>query len=215
LLLKSGTIVDATIIAAPPSTKNADKQRDPEMKQTRKGNQWYFGMKVHLGTDRRGLVHSVVTGDAAEADITRLDELLHGRESELFGDRAYWSQDHRLHCRYAGIRYRINRRAKPGQALTEHQRWVNRSRSRTRARVEHAFHVVKPNHFESCGYSISPFTLTNPSHGRLCRASLDDINAVHAQYAPLDYRHLEDVEGEIAQRCGCLAHRLAVDVRVD
>ena len=103
LLLKSGTIVDATIIAAPPSTKNAAQERDPEMKQTRKGKQWHFGMKVHVGTDRRGLVHSVVTGPASEGDITRLDDLLHGQERELFGDQAYWSEDHRQHCRQAGI----------------------------------------------------------------------------------------------------------------
>ena len=81
LLLTAGTIVDATIIAAPSSTKNATKTRDPEMKQTRKGNQWYFGMKVHVGTDTRGLVHTLTTTDAATADITQLDELLHGHES--------------------------------------------------------------------------------------------------------------------------------------
>ena len=143
LLLKSGTIVDATIIAAPPSTKNAAKERDPEMKQTRKGKQWHFGMKLHVGTDRRGLVHSVATGPASQGDITRLDELLHGQERELFGDQAYWSEDHRQHCRHAGIAYRINRRAKPGRTLTEHEKSINRSRSRHRARGEHAFHVVK------------------------------------------------------------------------
>jgi IS5 family transposase len=143
LLLKSGTIVDATIIAAPPSTKNAAQARDPEMKQTRKGKQWHFGMKVHVGTDRRGLVHSVVTGPASEGDITRIDELLHGREREIFGDQAYWSEDHRQHCRHAGIVYRINRRARPGRTLTEWQKTVNRARSRQRARGEHAFHVVK------------------------------------------------------------------------
>jgi IS5 family transposase len=143
LLLKSGTIVDATIIAAPPSTKNAAGERDPEMKQTRKGRQWHFGMKVHVGTDRRGLVHSVATGPASEGDITRLDELLHGEERELFGDQAYWSEDHRQQCRHAGIRYRVNRRAKPGRTLSEHEKAINRSRSRQRARGEHAFHVVK------------------------------------------------------------------------
>jgi IS5 family transposase len=143
LLLKSGTIVDATIIAAPPSTKNAAQARDPEMKQTRKGKQWHFGMKVHVGTDRRGLVHSVVTGPASEGDITRLDELLHGQEREIFGDQAYWSEDHRQHCRHAGIAYRINRRARPGRTLTEWQKTINRARSRQRARGEHAFHVVK------------------------------------------------------------------------
>lgn len=143
LLLKSGTIVDATIIAAPPSTKNAAKERDPEMKQTRKGKQWYFGMKLHVGTDRRGLVHSVATGPASQSDITRLDDLVHGQEREIFGDQAYWSEDHRQHCRHAGIAYRINRRAKPGRILTEHEKTINRSRSRHRARGEHAFHVVK------------------------------------------------------------------------
>jgi IS5 family transposase len=80
--------VDATIIAAPPSTKHAVQQRDPEMKQVRKGQQWHFGMKLHIGTDRRGLVHSVVSGPAAQGDITRLDELLHGQEREIFGDQA-------------------------------------------------------------------------------------------------------------------------------
>lgn len=143
LLLKSGTIVDATIIAAPPSTKNETRTRDPEMKQTRKGKQWHFGMKVHVGTDRHGLVHSLATGHAGEADITRLDELLHGQENELFGDRAYWAEDHRQHCRHAGIRYRVNRRAKPNTELTEWQKQINRARSRIRARGEHAFHVVK------------------------------------------------------------------------
>jgi IS5 family transposase len=143
LLLKSGTIVDATIIAAPPSTKNVAKERDPEMKQTRKGKQWHFGMKLHVGTDRRGLVHSVATGPASDGDITRLDELLHGQEREIFGDQAYWSEEHRQHCRHAGIAYRINRRAKPGRTLTEHEKAINRSRSRHRARGEHAFHVVK------------------------------------------------------------------------
>jgi IS5 family transposase len=143
LLLKSGTIVDATIIAAPPSTKNATQTRDPEMKQTRKGKQWHFGMKVHVGTDRRGLVHSVVTGPASEGDITRLDELLHGQEREIFGDQAYWSEDHRQHCGHAGIAYRVNRRARPGRTLTEWQKKINQARSRQRARGEHAFHVVK------------------------------------------------------------------------
>lgn len=144
LLVKSGTIVDATIIAAPPSTKNATKTRDPEMRHTRKGNQWHFGMKVHVGTDRRGLVHSLVTGPASEADIIRLDELLHGREREVFGDQAYWSEDHRQHCRHGGIAYRINRRPKNRHhPLSEHQKAINQARSRHRARGEHAFHVVK------------------------------------------------------------------------
>ena len=113
------------------------------MKQTRKGRHWRFGMKLHVGTDRRGLVHSVVTGPASKGDITRLDELLHGQERALFGDQAYWSEDHRQQCRHAGIRYRVNRRAKPGRTLTERDKAINRSRSRHGARGEHAFHVIK------------------------------------------------------------------------
>ena len=90
LLMKEGTIVDATIIAAPSSTKNARKERDPEMHQTKKGNQWYFGMKAHIGVDAQsGLVHSV-TGTAANvADIAQTHELLHGEEKEVFADAGY------------------------------------------------------------------------------------------------------------------------------
>ncbi len=113
------------------------------MKQARKGKQGHFGMKVHVGPDSRGLVHSLVTGPASEGDITRIGELLHGQERELFGDQAYWSEDHRQHCRHAGIAYRVNRRARPGRPLTQAQKAINRARSRQRARGEHAFHVVK------------------------------------------------------------------------
>ena len=143
LLLREGTTVDATLIAAPPSTKNRDGKRDPEMRQTRKGKDWHFGMKVHVGTTKQGLVHSLATGPANEGDITRLDDLLHGEETELYADQAYWSEDHRQHCRHAGIRYRVNRRGHSTRPLTAHQRLINRSRSRCRARGEHAFHVVK------------------------------------------------------------------------
>jgi IS5 family transposase len=143
LLLKSGTIVDATIIAAPPSTKNAEQARDPEMHQTRKGKQWHFGMKAHVGTDRRGIVHSLATTDAAAADITQMHKLLHGEESEVFGDQAYWSEAHRQSAAARGIRYRINRRGASAKPLTDHQRYINQVRSKARARGEHAFHVVK------------------------------------------------------------------------
>ncbi len=87
LLLRSGTIVDATIIAAPSSTKNASAARDPEMRQTRKGRNWHFGMKLHIGTDQRGIVHSVTATAASVADITQLPDLLHGQEREVFGDQ--------------------------------------------------------------------------------------------------------------------------------
>jgi IS5 family transposase len=143
LLLRSGTIVDATIIAAPSSTKNAAAARDPEMKQTRKGRNWYFGMKLHIGADRRGLVHTVRATDASVADITQLPELLHGEERELFGDQAYWKEDDRQFLERWGIRYRVNRRPTAPRPLSERWRLINRARSRTRARGEHAFRVVK------------------------------------------------------------------------
>src|SRR5208282_2249356 len=106
LLLKSGTIVDATIIAAPPSTKNEEGARDPEMHQTKKGKDWHFGMKAHVGTDRRGTVHSLTTTAANVSDISQMGQLLHGQEREVFGDQAYWSESHRQGAAKRGIRYR-------------------------------------------------------------------------------------------------------------
>jgi IS5 family transposase len=143
LLLRSGTIVDATIIAAPSSTKNASASRDPEMKQTRKGKNWYFGMKLHIGADKRGIVHTVRATAANVADITELPELLHGQERELFGDQAYWKEDDREFLQEWGMRYRVNRRPTSQRPLSERGRMINRARSRTRARGEHAFRVVK------------------------------------------------------------------------
>jgi len=144
LLLKAGTIVDATIIAAPSSTKNATKTRDPEMKQTRKGKQWYFGMKLHIGTDRKGRVHHVTATPASTADITELPALLHGDEEVLYGDQAYWKEADRQAYEARGVRYRVNRRARSrAQPLSERWRQINRARSRTRARGEHPFHIVK------------------------------------------------------------------------
>jgi IS5 family transposase len=143
LLLRSGTIVDATMIAAPSSTKNSTQSRDPEMRQAMKGKTWHFGMKVHVGTDRRGVVHSLATTHAAAADITHMNALLHGQEREVFGDQAYWKEADRQRFRAAGVRYRVNRRGNFHHPLTDHQRKINRSRSRTRARGEHAFRIVK------------------------------------------------------------------------
>ena len=143
LLLQAGTIVDATIIAAPSSTKNAQHARDPEMKQTKKGNAWHFGMKVHVGTDAHGTVHSLTTTDAAQADVHQLPQLLHGAERVLYGDKAYWSEDVRELCDATGMRCRVQRRAARGQPLSAHWAAINRSRSRVRSRGEHAVHVVK------------------------------------------------------------------------
>lgn len=143
LLLKQGTIVDATIIAAPSSTKNQARRRDPEMRQTRKGNTWHFGMKVHVGTDKQGLVHSLTTTDAAHPDIKELRNLLHGEEREIFGDSAYWKQADREAFHRDGVRYRVNKRGHYRAPLSGLWKWINRTRSRVRARGEHAFHVVK------------------------------------------------------------------------
>ncbi len=144
LLLKSGTIVDATIIDAPPSTKNEAKARDPEMKQGKKnGREWHFGMKAHVGTDRRGIVHTLVTTSANASDIGQMANLLHGQERGVFGDQAYWCEAQRQAALSRGIRYRVNRRGNHGHKLTRYERTLNRIRSATRARAEHAFHVVK------------------------------------------------------------------------
>jgi IS5 family transposase len=143
LLLQSGTIVDATIIAAPSSTKNAAHARDPEMRQTKKGNTWYFGMKLHVGTDPRGLVHSLTTTDAAQADVTQLPALVHGAERALYGDRAYWSEGLRQAFRRRGVRFRVQRRGTKKTPLSAWWQAINRARSRIRARGEHPFHVVK------------------------------------------------------------------------
>ena len=139
LLLKAGTIVDATILAAPSSTKNATGTRDPEMHQTRKGNQWHFGMKVHVGTDTQGLVHSVTTTDAATADITQLADLLHGEETTLYGDKAYYKADDKLNWECSGGKYRVNKSGKRSAKWDK----INAARSRVRARGEHIFRVVK------------------------------------------------------------------------
>lgn len=143
LLLKSGTIVDATIIHAPSSTKNKSGKRDPEMKQTRKGNAWYFGMKVHTGTDTRGLTHHLTVTNAAQADIKQMPDLLHGAEREVYGDQAYWKDDDRRSFTARDVRYRVNRRPSPKNPLTDRWKKINRSRSRVRARGEHAYRVVK------------------------------------------------------------------------
>jgi transposase, IS5 family len=144
LLLRSGTIVDATIIAAPSSTKNATGTRDPEMKQTRKGKNWHFGMKLHIGTDRRGTVHSVTATHAAASDLQQMPHLLHGEEGVIYGDQAYWKEADRQAFEAGGVRYRVNRRA-PGGNRNLSPRWrrINRARSRMRARCEHPFRVVK------------------------------------------------------------------------
>lgn len=144
LRLSAGTIVDATLIAAPSSTKNADQQRDPEMKQTRKGNQWHFGMKVHVGTDSKtGLVHSAVVTSANVHDKHPLPELLHGAEKRVYGDRGYQGCGEIIKAAAPNARDFTNRRVRQPWGEDEVERRRNRTKSRTRARVEHAFLVLK------------------------------------------------------------------------
>jgi IS5 family transposase len=144
LLVGKGTIVDATIIDAPSSTKNAKRKRDPQMHQTRKGKQWYFGMKVHTGTDTdSGLVHTVVATAANVADINVLGELLHGNEESLHGDSAYHAKELKAQAEASGLAFNVNQRGTTSKPLTQAQRMRNRRLSRVRATVEHPFLVVK------------------------------------------------------------------------
>jgi len=139
-----GTIVDATIINAPSSTKNVEKKRDPGMHQTRKGKQWYFGMKVHTGTDAdSGIVHTIQGTAANRADVSVMGELLHGDEDNLYGDAAYHSKELKAQAEAAGINFNVNERGSKHAPLGHRQRMRNRRLSRVRAVVEHPFLVVK------------------------------------------------------------------------
>ena len=144
LKVGTGTIVDATIIGAPSSTKNAKGERDPEMHQTRKGKQWFFGMKLHIGVDSQtGLAHSAVVTSANVHDKHPLPDLLHGAEKQLYGDSAYASQQALIHSKAPQAMDRTNQRVRPGGATEELDRILNRVKSRVRARVEHVFAVIK------------------------------------------------------------------------
>ena len=142
--LKTGTIVDATIIGAPSSTKNADNARDPEMHQTRKGQQWYFGMKRHIGVDSQsGLAHSAVVTPANVHDKHPLPDLLHGNERRVYGDSAYASQKELIASKAPQAKDFTNQRVRRQSLVDEATRAKNRNKSRVRARVEHVFCVVK------------------------------------------------------------------------
>lgn len=143
--LKTGTIVDASIIGAPSSTKNADKARDPDMRQTRKGQQWYFGMKLHIGVDSQsGLAHHAVVTSANVHDKHALADLLHGKERRVYGDSAYASQKEIIASKAPQAKDFTNDRVRNHQGqVDEVKRARNRNKSRIRARVEHVFCVVK------------------------------------------------------------------------
>ena len=143
LIVNEGTIVDATIIGASGSTKNREKKRDPEMKPTRKGNQWYFGMKAHVGTDTSGRVHSVVVTDASVHDSQMMEELVHGEEQVVYGDKAYADAGKQEKFEESGVEWRVNRKGSNRRKLNIADRSFNRKNNRTRARGEHAFRIVK------------------------------------------------------------------------
>ena len=144
-LMKKGTIVDATLIAAPSSTKNREGKRDPEMHQTKKGNQWYFGMKGHIGVDAdSGVVHSVAGTAANIHDRVMLHTLLHGSEKAIFGDQGYACDGDKDACRRNGeIHWFVSDRGRRNHPLSNGQRKKNRKRSSVRSKVEHPFHVIK------------------------------------------------------------------------
>ena len=143
-LLRGGTIVDATLIAASPSTKNKEGRRDPEMSQSKKGNQWYFGMKAHVGVDAEsGLVHTagVTTGKVHDAKV--MDRLIREDDAAVYGDKAYASEAKKRAAEDAGVLWAVKEKAKPGRDLTQRQRARNRRFGRVRAKVEHIFRIVK------------------------------------------------------------------------
>jgi len=149
LMLKEGTIVDATIIAAPSSTKNQDGERDPDMHQTQKGNQWFFGMKAHIGVDAEsGLTHTVVTTAANVNDVTQAHVLLHGRETDVFADAGYQGVGKRAENQGKAVTWHValrpsKRKALPNTLLGELLEKIEHAKASIRAKVEHPFHVVK------------------------------------------------------------------------
>ena len=150
LLLKGGTMVHATIIHAPPSTKNRDKQRDPEMHQTKKGNQWYFGMKAHIGVDAEsGLVHTVVGTAANVGDVTQTAQVLHGDEKTVYLDAGYTGVEKREDLKEREIDWQVAMKRGKLKAVPEDRvlgqllRKLESVKASIRSKVEHPFHIVK------------------------------------------------------------------------
>jgi IS5 family transposase len=149
MAMKQGTIIDATLIAAPSSTKNEKGERDPEMHQTKKGNQWYFGMKVHIGVDKdTGLIHLVETTAANVHDLTPAAELLHGEETVVYADAGYQGIEKRAEMEGKGIGFRVamrpgKRRALPDTPEGRVEDLIETAKAHIRAKVEHPFRVMK------------------------------------------------------------------------
>ena len=143
-MLRGGTIVDATLIAASPSTKNEAGKRDPQMHSSKKGNQWYFGMKAHVGVDASsGLVRTagVTSGNVHDANV--MDRLVRNDDTAVYGDKGYASYAKKRAAEAAGVLWAVKEKAKPGGRLTARQRARNHRFGKVRAKVEHVFRVVK------------------------------------------------------------------------
>src|SRR5215470_18578495 len=159
------TIVDATIIHAPSSTKNRSGERDPEMHQTRKGRQWYFGLKAHIGVDsKQGHVHSVCTSAASVADKHMLPDLLHGEERKVWGDGAYQGQGEAIRQAAPQAQDMTSRRVQYKNYVDELQKAKNRVKARVRAKVEHPFRVLK----RIFGFEKVRYRGLKKNHQRLC-----------------------------------------------
>ena len=149
MAMKQGTIIDATLIAAPSSTKNKKGERDPEMHQTKKGNQWYFGMKVHIGVDKdNGLIHSVETTSANVHDLTPAADLLHGEETVVYADAGYQGIEKREEMQGKAIGFRVamrpgKRRALPDTPEGRLDDLIETAKAHIRAKGEHPFRVIK------------------------------------------------------------------------
>ena len=144
LLMRGGTIMDATLIAASPSTKNRANKRDPDMSQTKKGNQWYFGMKAHIGVDAKsGLVHTVKTTTAKVHDARITDDLVRADDAVVFGDKGYVSDKRKRAARAGGILWAVKDKRKRGRTLSTSQKKRNKKHGAVRAKVEHVFRIIK------------------------------------------------------------------------
>lgn len=142
--ITTGTIVDATILHAPSSTKNREQQRDPEMHQTKKGHAWYFGMKAHVGVDSKTkIIHTAVATAANVADSTVLPDLLHGEETRVWGDQSYKGQSHIIKECAPDAQDHTHRRYRYKNGINELERAKNRTKSSVRSKVEHVFQVMK------------------------------------------------------------------------
>jgi transposase, IS5 family len=163
--ISRGTIVDATILHAPSSTKNRSGERDPEMHQTRKGKQWYFGLKAHVGVDsKQGHVHSVCTSAASVADKHMLPDLLHGDECKVWGDGAYQGQGEAIRQAAPRAQDMTSRRVKYKNFVDELQKAKNRVKARVRAKVEHPFRILK----RIFGFEKVRYRGLKKNHERLC-----------------------------------------------